>query len=287
MDLSHPKVLRSGRRKWWSGFTRAQQVSLMAAGIGATGAVIAAVVLALVPVLTGARTHGASKREPAGPPVRIDSISFDVTNRPTLGYVFPRRMVLTASQLASLNRLKAGSPQYNQWFTSRGGVPPLESIVKLLVEGNRTRPVQIIYMQVMDRCTRPLTGTYFQNSPAGGPDLNVNFQFNLDQALPTPQDPGLTTNYFSTHTISLRQGESQTFEIEAYTFVHYCAYKLRMTVVDGTSNVIETVSDHGRSFQVTGLTLPLTRYKALYIGGRQPGIVAPFSQANSAKVRNS
>jgi hypothetical protein len=111
--------------------------------------------------------------------------------------------------------------------------------VKLVVVGNRPYPVRIIYMHVDEKCTQPLRGTYFLNSPAGGPGGNLDFSFNLDSPVPTPQLQYVRGDYFKTHTVILRKGESATFEIGSWTARHYCSYTLQMSVVDDNKAVTD------------------------------------------------
>ena len=166
---------------------------------------------------------------------------------------------------------------------SRGGVVRrMEDYVKLVVEGNRAYPVRIIYMRVNAKCTQPLRGTYFLNSPAGGPGSNLDFEFNLDSPVPTPQLQSMRGDYFKTHTVILKKGESETFEIGSWTDRHYCSYTLQMSVVDGDKTVAENVSYHGHPFQVSA---PSARYRVLYVGGRLPGETAPFVRQNPARFR--
>lgn len=267
------------------GFKR-ESSTITAARIGGRYGLAATVVAALI--TAAFTTHGFGFMDPHlrqsakvdGLPVRIDSVTLDTANRPTLGFVFARPLVLTPPQLVVLNSLSPNNPRYTSWFTSRGGVAPYENYVKLVVEGNRPYPVRVIYMRVNAKCTQPLQGTYFLNSPAGGPGSNLNFEFNLDSPVPTPQLQYMGGDYFKTHTVLLRKGESATLEIGSRTTRHYCSYTLQMSVVDGDKTVVENVSYHGHPFQVSASS---ARYKLLYVGGRLPGETAPFVRRNPAR----
>lgn len=262
-----------------------ESVTVTAARIGGRYLIAATVIGAFMTVAFthgfGLLTHHSRQQSGVlGPPARIDSVTLDTSSQPTWGFVFARRVVLTPPQLVLLNRLSPNDPGYTSWFASRGGFAPVENYVKLVVEGNRPSPVRIIYMHVVDKCAQPLRGTYFLNSPAGGPGSNLTFQFDLDSPVPIPQLQYAPGNYFRTHTVVLKKGESETFEIGSWTSHHSCSYTLQMTVVDGAKTVVEKVSDHGRPFRVTAL---VSNYKVLYVGGKQPGVVAPFVRQNPAR----
>ncbi len=263
-----------------------ESVTITAARIGGRYVLAATLIGALITVAFTTNGFGLLDRHSRQPtkvhglPVRIDSVTLDAANRPTLSFAFAKPLVVSSAQLAVLNSLSPNDPQYNSWFISHGGVVPLEDYVKLVVEGNRPYPVRIIYMHVNAKCTQPLRGTYFLNSPAGGPGGNLDFQFNLDRPVPTPQLQYVRGDYFKTHTVVLRKGELTTFEIGSWTERHYCSYTLQMSVVDGDKTLLENVSYHGHPFQVTALA---PRYRVLYIGGRLPGQTAPFVRQNPAR----
>ena len=79
-------------------------------------------------------------------------------------------------------------------------------------------------------------------------------------------------DFFGTHTVSLRQGEQFTFEVDASTTKHFCKFTLAMTVLDGDKTVTENVTNNGQPFQVTAMlvnnpTKPgrFLAYQVLYI----------------------
>lgn len=232
--------------------------------------------------------HNASSNAAAavvtGPPVVIDSVMADGEGA-GFSYVLPQRLILTSPQLNSLNNLTPDDPQYDQWFTSRGGAVPSPALLKLVVEGNRPHPVLIIDMGVIDHCTSALTGTLFRNGSNGGSIGDLAVQFDLDLPRPVPVNGIAGGSYFAAHSISLEKGEQAVFQIAANS-TRYCQYQIALTVVDGTKTLTETVSDHGQPFKVTGL-LPETSYSALYVGATEPGEAAPFKRENSATSKSS
>jgi hypothetical protein len=215
----------------------------------------------------------------SGPPVLIDSVTVD-SGRSDFSYVLPRPMVLTSGQLDSLNRLTPDNPQYDQWFTSRGGVLPSPAVLKLVVEGNRPHPVLIVDMGISDHCTQPLSGTLFENGSNGGSVGDLGVRFDLDLTRPVPVNGIAGGSYFAAHSYSLQKGEQAVFQVVSSS-TRYCQYRITLTVVDGTRTLTETVSDDGQPFKVTG-TLPQARYEALYVGSTQTGMAAPFTRRNPA-----
>jgi hypothetical protein len=220
-----------------------------------------------------------------GLPVMIDSVTSD-NDQSSGTYMFAGPLILTARALTYLNTLSPSDPRYDSWFTSRGGAPSFNSIIKLVVEGNRPYSVQIIDMGVLDHCGRPLTGTVFYNLPNGGTVGDLGINFDLDEARPFPQNGLAAGSYFSSHSVFLNQGEHQVFTVVSGTSSHYCTYELTLTVVDGTKTLTETVTDHGQPFRVTA-GLPFSQYKVLYLGGQQAGQSAPFIRKNPSAYKGN
>jgi hypothetical protein len=226
---------------------------------------------------SGTGSSASSVKYP-GQPARIDLAMVDESRRADEIYVLPQKLMLTARELRQLNQLSPGA-LYDNWFRSRGGVGPDESVVKIVIEGNRPYHVQVVNMGITEHCGPPLTGTLFYNAPAGGPNPVVGIDFNLDLPRPFPQNGDQTGSWFQQHTIDLGPGESQTLEVVSYSS-RYCEYSIALTVVDGVNTVTEIVADHGRPFQVSGLLQAPAHYKALYVGGTRPRDFAPFIQQN-------
>lgn len=224
-------------------------------------------------------THGStSAGVVSGPPVVIDSVRADSGDRSDFSYVFPPRLILSFPQLESLNRLTPDDPQYDSWFTSRGGVVPSPAVLKLVVEGNRPHPVLIIDIGIIDHCTAALNGTLFSNGANGGSVGDLGVRFDLNLARPVPVNGSVGGSYFTAHSISLQKSEQAIFQVVSNSS-RYCQYRITLTVVDGTKTLTEVVSDNGRPFKVSG-RLPESQYKALYVGGTMPGAAAPFVREN-------
>lgn len=217
-----------------------------------------------------------------GQPVVIDAVAMS-NGGSDFSYVFPQRLVLTTSELESLNHITPNDYKYDQWFISRGGVLPSPALLKLVVEGNRPNPVLIIDMGIIDHCSQALNGTLFANGSNGGPVGDLGVQFDLDLARPVPVNGTAGGSYFAAHSISLRKGEQAIFQVVTNS-TRYCQYEITFTVVDGTKTTMEVVTDHGQPFKVTG-RLPESRYQALYVGGIEPGTTAPFVRTNPVPRR--
>jgi hypothetical protein len=229
-----------------------------------TAAVIAAVTT-VVTVLVTRHVSAATVTVRHGPPVRIDSVT--VLRDPVQAgtYVFQRPLFLSPSELRSLNQFPDGVPGYDTWFRSRGGVDPFSSNVQLVVEGNANQPSRITNINLIKSCEAPLTGALFY-SPSAGNEQAILIDFNLDNPRSVAQTPN-GQDYFSKYTIALQPGEVQVLVISANTRRHYCQFSLQLTVLVGTHQTIETVTNDGKPFQVTAEYSSFTRYHVLYAGG--------------------
>jgi hypothetical protein len=231
----------------------------------------------LLSVIAGHSSSKVPPRPPSGPPVKVDAISLERDGSQGGIYVLPQKLVLSALRLRALSHIDSSQPAYGTWFTSRGGVDPSMSSVKLVVEGNRSHRVQIIGMRAIKHCQKPLNGTLFYSPPAGA-SLNIGIGFNLDNVAPIAENYSnyrIYGDYFATHTISLSHGEVLTLQVVSLTTKQYCQYTLQLTVVDGSKQSTETLTNDGRPFSVTGIpaskgNVRFSYYRALYVGGVAP-----------------
>ena len=207
--------------------------------------------------------------------MKIDSVTVLRNNIQAGTYVFRRPLQLSHADLRSLNRLRLGTSAYDAWFRDRGGVDPYSSNVQLVVEGNANLPARITNITVVKSCGPRLTGTLFDNPPAGSAGV-IPIHFNLDSPLSIAETPN-GKDYFFRATISLRPGEVQVIQVTASTNFHYCQYTLRLTALVGAHSFTETVTNHGKPFQVTGL-YGAAHYNALYAGGVDSPIGGPFAR---------
>ena len=158
-----------------------------------------------------------------------------------------------------------------------GGAGISDTAVQIVLRGNADQTVVIAGMRVVTECTSPLTGTLLYSPPAGA-STNVDVGFNLDAQFPIAQDArnaALSGNYFAEHTISLRRGETQTLLVHAITRRQFCHFTYQLIVDNGSKQVSEPISDHGKPFVVTAPLIQFhsngsasfTSYRTLYVGG--------------------
>jgi hypothetical protein len=197
--------------------------------------------------------------------VKIDSVTV-MRNASQAGtYLFQRPVHLSQKDLAALNQLQDGTPAYDAWFRSRGGVDPSPSSIQLVVEGNASQSARITDIAILKRCQPQLTGTIFL-SPSAGEESSILLDFNLDSTRAIAETPN-GQDYFSNFTISLAPGEVRVLQINATTSHYYCRFTLQMTVLIGSHSTVETVTNMGKPFQVSAVTAPLKDYQAIYAGG--------------------
>jgi len=251
----------SGSAKWIGGIATA-------AVVAAVTAVVTALVTADVTTAQGTAPAPVPPTLAAGghgPPVRIDSVTVLRTTSQAGTYVFQRPLHLSPQELAALNRLQDGTPAYDAWFRSRGGVDPSPSSIQLVVNGNASQPARITDVTLVKSCRPQLTGTLF-DSPSAGNQGSILLDFNLDSARTIAQTPN-GQDYFANFTISLEPGEVQVLQIYTTTSKYFCQFTLQLTVLVGSHQTTETVTDDGKPFQVTAATAPVKDFQVVYAGG--------------------
>ena len=275
-DLSRSGT--SGKvHRWWSRLSQGQRVSIVVAIIGAGSTIIAAVAVAGIPILASSSSGSHVAAPPSGPPVKVQFVEQEESSG-TLA--LPKPLILSATQLSTLNKLVRAGADYATWLESKGGLSPGYAVVKLVLTGNRNHRVQIVDMKVIKHCSNPYMGTLFLNDPGGGTIItDQRVYFDLDLPNPNPGNGNLGGNYFNAHTISLSKGRSVTLVIVNYATLA-CRYVFTISVVDGNRTVTETINDHGRSFKTAGIS---AGYKALYVGSASPGASAPFRRESALK----
>ncbi|MGV9761488.1 hypothetical protein ACWDUC_37595 [Streptomyces tricolor] len=208
-------------------------------------------------------------RNPIGqPPVQLDAVSVNrVADTGT--YVFPDALNLSANDLEYLDQLELHGGEYDKWMRAHDGVDPLETDIRVTVEGNRNHPVQITDAVIAEKkCTAPLRGTYLFSPGAGQVDV-VRMGFNLDTARPKAQKYDgykLSGNYFATHNISLGPGEQQTLIFSAKTDKYYCEFSIQLIVVDGNKSFSIPVRNPDGKDGVFKVTADLVRWNEEFDG---------------------
>jgi hypothetical protein len=282
MKVIRPSSQRHGRTHSLSGRVRRRRPYVWLGTLGT--ALVVAVVTAFG---TGIGQHlftSVIERHPiSGPPIKIDSVILEWTERQAGTYVFAEKRVFSPAELQRLSELDPSQPEYANWFRSRGAVNPYSSNIKIVIEGNRPHPVQLAGIRALKRCQRPLNGTLFY-SPMEGAYNDIGIGFSLHSVTSIARDyrnNKLSGDYFAEHTISLKRGEAQALQIVALPGKQYCEYTLQLTVINGSATTTETVTDHGQPFRVSAIVThsrqggsnALSYYRALYVGGLAPGSI--------------
>jgi hypothetical protein len=90
-------------------------------------------------------------------------------------------------------------------------------------------------------------------------------------AQPITDNQWQDSDYFAEHTISLKQGEQQTFQIRARTMSQYCEFALELAVLDGSTQITQVIDNSGKPFRVTSIVFSedpkslYSRYQAAYV----------------------
>ena len=211
----------------------------------------------------------ASKEKAAAvdpPPVTVDSATY--TQSADDGFTFAFPQALTKSQVSQFNHLPVSWEDYQTHANTLGGAITGDAAVQIVLSGNAPETVVIAGIQIVPQCKDPLTGTLLESPPAAE-DQTVQIGFNLDRAFPVAEnyeDGRLFGDFFTDHTITLAQGQTQTLVVHAQTDQRYCKFILRLLVDAGGKQVTEPVANKGKPFAVTAV-VPATSYKTLYAGG--------------------
>lgn len=207
----------------------------------------------------------------SGPPVIVDSAMYEL-NQGASTAAFPR--VLNSQQITGINQsssFKVGNffQNYMEHVTGAGGAMIGNAPIQIILTGNTDSTSIISGLQVIKRCSTPLTGTLLY-SPGAAVDTNVEIGFNLDASFPRAQNYQVgrrfSGDFFTQHTISLKSGETITLLVNNTTASQYCQFTFQLAVDTSGKQVTEVISDHGKPFAVTALA-NLSKYRALYIGG--------------------
>jgi hypothetical protein len=279
-----PKI----RVKWWK-----RPITWVA---GVVGALVLAIATALGTgignsLLAAAKGH----RTPTGPPVAIESVS-SIQPYQDYSYVFPGKLILASSQLASVNKeLGTSMSAYSHWFAEHSGVIANKGVIGITVRGNAIGRVTITDMQVVKHCAPPLTGgtLFYSPSTGAGPFTTDQIGFDLGQQVSVgqyipavgshPFSPG--GNFFAKKVITLKPGEPQTLSAYITAENEYCRFVFQLHAATPNGKpVAEIITDHGKPFQITtdgqegvmGMptTMSFSSYGVVYAGGvadRQTG----------------
>ena len=214
-----------------------------------------------------------------GPPVKIYSAQYESPEAAALSFAFPEK--LTQQQAATFNSGQISDFQnYMARVTALNGAWLNNAAVQIVLKGNAKDTVVITGIQLVKKCTAPLSGALLYSPPAGPvPDLGLGF--NLDQQFPTAESATLPTSYFLGHTISLTPGETQSLIVGAETKDQSCQFTFKLMVDTDKGQVALPITNHGKPFAVTAVG-KVSSYKIIYAGGvLDPGGDDAFAPMNA------
>jgi hypothetical protein len=276
---------RSPQEKFSKRLWRKSTVWMAALLTGMAGATAGAFGSGLAQHLLNTRFAGGQL---AGQPVEITYASQEPSSSGL--YAFPQSLILTTSQLRKLTNLFLTSG-WDNWMESKGGIDPYQTIVQIGFSGNRTYPVEIDNMKVVNRqCTQPFNGSLFYRPASTGavaaqtvPQPSVSLDLDLTapfaRSLPgsasansVPGSPVGSTasaasdaNYFNFNSINLKMGELQKLTIFSSSSKLSCKYDLAITVSGGDKTTTEVITNDGKSFATAGGVLSASSYHILYV----------------------
>jgi hypothetical protein len=234
---------------------------------GSTVATIAIVLAATILFFNHRPATSQSGATSSALPVAIESVTDEETGASPLSYVFPQKLLLSSSELATLNGFVGNYGAFNAWVSSRGGVKSNVAQEQVVLRGNSDQPVLVTGIQVIATCSAPLAGTLLYTQGQGANSV-PNIGFDLDSQFPVAQDYAfdhLSGSYFAEHTVSLVPGEVETLTLNALVSQKYCRYYYRLSVDTSTgATVFEKIDDHGKPFQITAATTKYSNYQAVY-----------------------
>lgn len=231
------------------------------------GSVLGAVVIAAATAFgTGAGqalwSSATTPSGPHGPPVKLEAVSplefYDYRS-----YALPRKLVLTAGQLAAMNTaVGISTAGYVNWFRRLGGVPAVDGVIAVTLVSNSDVPVTIKEIDVLKRCQAPLHGTLFNYILGAGAPAVPQITFNLGQLVAVgqygppagPNYPAAGGNFFAKKVVTVGPHERpQTLNLFVQSR-RYCQFTFQMKVATPKGMVTETITNDGRPFRITGGT---------------------------------
>jgi hypothetical protein len=206
---------------------------------------------------------------PKGQPIVIESAQYlaPLVN----SFAFPQQ--LSPAQVAQVASFHGNTENYQSYvnnIAAHGGVLIAGAVVEVVLFGNARETSVISNIEIRPQCTTPPSGTLIFLGSAGTPP-SARLGFNLDSPVPIAQNITgfirLSGNYFADRTITVSPGETQTLDIYALSSQRYCTFTYQLYVDTPNGQVVETVTNHGRPFAVSGGLPGNSCYRAEYGGG--------------------
>jgi hypothetical protein len=173
--------------------------------------------------------------------------------------VVPGDFQPSAKLLRALSRPGSfGTQAIRSQVLALNGVNTRQIYIRVRLQGNRNEQIQILNVKLayLHRGV-PLNGVLFDVGPQGETN-NIQMDFNLDQPLPHAlvMREGMvpsTEPFFEAHSITLLKDEHAVLIIQANTLCYSASFMLAIKYTVGQGPIkTEIISDHGKSFRVTG-----------------------------------
>ncbi|GAA3158640.1 hypothetical protein GCM10020001_098360 [Nonomuraea salmonea] len=170
-------------------------------------------------------------------------------------------------------RLKAHGPLRIADATGIRG-PRTQSLTRLRIslEGNRTKPVQIQSIKArITKRSEPWAGALVEVRPQGA-DETQKLGFDLDSAdmeARIVQDDGTfgTQRYIDVKDLKLEYGEPAALIVHAVTATCYCEWVIDVTTRSDGKVERQTIDDNGRPFRITAFA---HRYESAFVWRHAP-----------------
>jgi hypothetical protein len=217
----------------------------------------------------------------SSPPVQVQNVTEFRSIANDKSYVLRENITMSPADLAKFNaEVGASSEAFSSWHAKHGGVALDFGFTNITLRGNTDDTVRITDMKVLKDCHEPFNGTFLQGYTQGGGEETIKVGFDLDSPEPIPQEMAVTStrglhpldaNYFSTNTISLAPGETETITIGAFTKQHSCTFRFRLIIATPDGSFSQDIDYNGKPFEVTAKVapvkteLPFSGYRTAYV----------------------
>lgn len=159
--------------------------------------------------------------------------------------------------------MSSASKKFDGLLRSTGAVNVGKQTLRLVLIGLRDQQVNILDIHpVIVRRASPLAGTLFAvGAQAGSPTFQI--VYDLDRPYPVAHKAVLDEHtselepgppFFAGTTITLHRDEQNVVVLRATTRRFYAAFRLDVTYMLGNRRMHKVIDDHGRPFQVTGVS---------------------------------
>jgi hypothetical protein len=224
-------------------------------------------------------THSSIKTSPSPSPIATNPMT--VVSEDPIGldeageWVFPGKVTLTSAQLRILNTDPGMTPPAFMNLLFSLGAYEVYPDTQLVVQNNNPEEIRILNANVVKSCQPPLTGTLIY-SPDAGADPTVQLGFDLDSLDTEAKTSDIAgvhqPDYFDQHTVTIKPGAQQVFNIKAVTARQACSFRFLFTLLIGSRKTSQLIGDGSQPFResasiITRSIHPFTHYAAMYAGG--------------------